>query len=439
MLPPIEWNQCRLGDVTVPASTWNPRRDPRPSIRYIDVSAISRDELRIVSEATYSADDAPSRARKIVEAGDTIFATVRPTLRRIARIPTALDGEIVSTAFCVLRPDLRAIDANFLYFAIQLESVMEGIAAMESGASYPAVRDVDVLDQVVPLPPLPEQRGIAAILNTIRTALLHQAQCEVNATALKRAAMRTLFTRGLRGKAQKETEIGPVPASWEQATLGDLCQEFGGALQTGPFGSQLHKDDYRETGVAVVNPTHMDAGRIVHDNVPRISEEDAHRLQRHRLEDSDILFARRGEIGRQALVTKLEEGWLCGTGCFLARVKSISIDNRFLSYQFSTEASVNWLRTHAAGAIMPNLNNVALGRLPVFYPEVFEQCEIVTILEAIDRKIDLHRRKRAVLEGLFKALLHKLMTGEIRVGELDLSNFRGVLPESPLAISKVYA
>ena len=224
MLPPIEWNQCRLGDVTVPASTWNPRRDPRPSIRYIDVSAISRDELRIVSEATYSADDAPSRARKIVEAGDTIFATVRPTLRRIARIPTALDGEIVSTAFCVLRPDLRAIDANFLYFAIQLESVMEGIAAMESGASYPAVRDVDVLDQVVPLPPLPEQRGIAAILNTIRTALLHQAQCEVNATALKRAAMRTLFTRGLRGEAQKETEIGPVPESWEISTLGEIVR-----------------------------------------------------------------------------------------------------------------------------------------------------------------------------------------------------------------------
>ncbi len=70
---------------------------------------------------------------------------------------------------------------------------------------------------------------------------------------------------------------------------------------------------------------------------------------------------------------------------------------------------------------MPNLNNVVLGRLPVFYPRVSDQREIVAVLEAIDRKIDLHRRKRAVLDDLFKVLLHKLMTGEIRVAALDLS------------------
>ena len=204
-----EWGQCRLSEVTIPATKWNPRREPRPSIRYIDVSAVSRDELRIVSEATYSSDDAPSRARKIVKTGDTIFATIRPTLRRIAQIPSSLDGEIVSTAFCVLRPDPQVIDADFLYFATQLESVIKGIAGMESGASYPAVRDVDVLDQVISLPPLLEQREIATVLNTIRTALLHQTKCEENATALKRATMQEVFTQGLRGEAQKETEIGP--------------------------------------------------------------------------------------------------------------------------------------------------------------------------------------------------------------------------------------
>ena len=72
---------------------------------------------------------------------------------------------------------------------------------------------------------------------------------------------------------------------------------------------------------------------------------------------------------------------------------------------------------------MPNLNNIVLGRLPVFYPGVSDQREIVAILEAIDRKTDLHRRKRAVLDELFKTLLHKLMTGEIRIADLDLSAF----------------
>ena len=321
-----------------------------------------------------------------------------------------------------LRPIVEMVEPRFYVYFLQSAFTQLGIfEGAGNKTTIPNLSRNRLAALEVPHPPLDEQQAIVAGLARVRDAIKTHDQSTALALELKRTTMHELFAHGLRGEAQKETEIGPVPASWERTTLGDLCEEFGGALQTGPFGSQLHKDDYRETGVAVVNPTHMDAGRIAHDNVPRISEEDALRLQRHRLEDSDILFARRGEIGRQALVTKLEEGWLCGTGCFLVRVRSILIDNRFLSYQFSTEASISWLRTHAAGAIMPNLNNVVLGRLPVFYPGASEQREIVAVLDAIDRKIDLHRQKRAVLDELFKTLLHKLMTGEIRVADLDLS------------------
>jgi type I restriction enzyme S subunit len=99
-----EWNWHRLSDLTLPTRTWNPRSEPREFIRYVDVSAISRDELRVLGAPSIPSDNAPSRARKIVHDGDTVFATVRPTLTRIAQIPTSLNGEIVSTAFCVLRP-----------------------------------------------------------------------------------------------------------------------------------------------------------------------------------------------------------------------------------------------------------------------------------------------------------------------------------------------
>ena len=129
------WTWRPLGEMTIPGSTWNPRTDPRPLIRYVDVSAVSREELRIVSDVKHSAANAPSRARKVVKTGDTIFATVRPTLRRIAQIPASLDGEIVSTAFCVLRPNPAAIHPDFLYFAMQLKGVTDGIAAMQTGAS----------------------------------------------------------------------------------------------------------------------------------------------------------------------------------------------------------------------------------------------------------------------------------------------------------------
>ena len=412
MSSPIEWAQCRLGEVTVPTSTWSPRRDPRPSIRYIDVSAISRDELRIVSETTYSADNAPSRARKIVETGDTIFATVRPTLRRIAQIPTSLDGEIVSTAFCVLRPDPQAIDADFLYFATQLESVMEGIASMESGASYPAVRDVDVLDQVVPLPPLPEQREIAAVLNTIRRALLHQTQCEANATALKRAAMQELFTHGLRGEAQKETEIGPVPESWELSTLGTLCESTDSV--------DLRSEADRMIEYVDVSSISRDYMHI--ETTSRFILKEAPGRARKRILASDVIFATvRPTLLRVAVVPEELDNQVCSTAfCVLRRDSKMSAHN-FIYYVVQRDQFVQQLAEIETGASYPAVTDRMVKEQVVPVPSLEEQHEIVAILDAIDRKIDLHRRKRAMLDDLFKALLHKLMTRGILVADLDLS------------------
>ena len=404
------WTWRPLRELTIRGSTWNPRADPRPSIRYIDVSAVSRDELRIVSEATYSAGNAPSRARKIVETGDTIFATVRPTLRRIAQIPESLDGEIVSTAFCVLRPDLQAIDADFLYFATQLDSVMEGIAAMESGASYPAVRDVDVLDQVVPLPPLPEQREIAAVLNTIRTALLHQARCEANATALKCAAMRGLFTHGLRGEAQKETEIGLMPESWQRLPISAL-----GKVVTGNTPPTKDSANYAEGEVPFIAPGDIENGFRIEKTEKFITDQG---LEYSRpITKGTICFVCIGSTIGKVGYTIFP---ICATN---QQINSVLPNDRFdpLFIFYLLAFWTDHVRKHASRSPVPILSKGAFEQIEVVATtNIDEQCEIAAILDSIDRKIALHRRKRAVLDDLFKVLLHKLMTGEVLVGELDL-------------------
>ena len=265
-----------------------------------------------------------------------------------------------------------------------------------------------------------EQRKIAGVLGVVQRAIEQQERMLALTAELKKALLHKLFTEGLRGEPQKQTEIGPVPKSWTATTLGELACKPDGFLQTGPFGSQLHKHDYLTEGVGVVNPTHLWGNRINHEDVPRVSPETAARLDRHLLKAGDILFARRGEIGRHGMVTKDEEGWLCGTGCFLARVRQEYIDNRFLSYLFSTRGVIAWLNSHAAGAIMPNLNNTVLRSMPVFFPSKDVQTVIADCLDATEQKMAIHQRKHAALTDFFRTLLHQLMTAQLRVYDLDL-------------------
>ena len=397
----------------------NPRTDARSTIRYVDVSGVTRDELRIVSVADHSSASAPSRARKIVNREDTIFATVRPTLRRIAQVQECHDGAMVSTAFCVLRPNSEMMHPDFLFFVMQLESVMDEVAAMQTGASYPAVRDVDVMSLKVPVPPLSDQCSIAGALNLARSAILGQRRCEEATQALKRAAMHTLFTRGLRGEAQKETEIGPLPESWDVVLLEDCAVVQTGAAKGRKFGgAEVVQVPYLR--VANVQDGYLDLAEMKTISIRR-SE-----LNRYRLQQGDVLMTEGGDFD------KLGRGFVWRGQLKLCvhqnHVFAVRTDrNRLLPDFFTYEAQSDYgkayfLKVAHKTTNLASINSTKLKAFPVLIPTLGEQREIVSILDSIDRKIDLHRRKHSVLEELFKALLHKLITGEIRVGELGGSS-----------------
>ena len=317
---------------------------------------------------------------------------------------------------------VRDFHGNDPYFAGFLLGSLN-LSRFKTGASVPTLDRNSFKTLPILAPPLPEQKKIAHILSTVQRAIEAQERIIQTTTELKKALMHRLFTEGLRGETQKETEIGPIPESWKQTTLAELCEKPDGALQTGPFGSQLHKNEYQEEGIAVVNPTHLAGNRINHENVPRVSEAVAQRLGKHRLRKFDILFARRGEIGRQGLVSDAEETWLCGTGCFLVRASKPFVDNRFLALYFATDRIVKWLYSHAAGAIMPNLNNAVMQRLPVFYPDLETQSKIIETFTTIDQKLSAAVQRETALQGLFRTLLHELMTAKTRVHTIILPSF----------------
>ncbi len=185
---------------------------------------------------------------------------------------------------------------------------------------------------------------------------------------------------------------------WTKCTLNDICDKANGHIQTGPFGSQLHQSDYSETGTPVVMPKDIIDGTITEDGIARVSDSHVQRLSRHRVQLGDILFSRRGDVGRCALVCEREVGWLCGTGCLRVTVDSKMADSKYIFYYLQQPASMDWIEKHAIGATMLNLNTGILGNVPVAFPDIPTQHRIASILSAYDDLIENNRRQIKLLE-----------------------------------------
>lgn len=180
--------------------------------------------------------------------------------------------------------------------------------------------------------------------------------------------------------------------------LGEIIKSHGGLIQTGPFGAQLHQHEYQDSGIPVVMPKDIKDGRINEESVARISDQKASELSRHRLKRNSIIFPRRGEISKCALISEKEEGFLCGTGCLKIELPAEVLDPKFLSYYLGLRQSVEWLERNAVGTTMLNLNTKILGRMPIPDVDIRTQKAIADILSAYDDLIENNRRRMALLE-----------------------------------------
>lgn len=224
-----------------------------------------------------------------------------------------------------------------------------------------------------------------------------------------------------------ECLIENAPPSWDVITLGELCVSGGGEVQTGPFGSQLHASDYVSEGVPSVMPANIGDNRIVSQGIARVSQTDAARLARHRLRAGDIVYSRRGDVERRALVRPEQEGWLCGTGSLRVRVGD-NAHSPWLSYYLGHSAVRAWIVRHAVGATMPNLNSSILAALPVTVPPLRKQRAIAEVLGALDDKIEANRRVSRLLEGRLTSLFTAGRFDEVGGEPTHLSDLVEVSP-----------
>ena len=248
---------------------------------------------------------------------------------------------------------------------------------------------------VMPVPEIDEQKRIVERLDA---AFAHIDDLKANAEKQLTEA-RALFQKCLT-KAMEPKE------GWEEKKLKDIAQ-----VRIGPFGSLLHKKDYISGGIPLVNPIHMIGDKIVANNDFTISDGKAKELSNYLLKVNDIVFARRGEVGRCALVSKDEEGYLCGTGSLFVRFNN-HVNFAFMLMLFQSERCREYLEENASGATMLNINASIVENMPLIFPSLSEQQHIVARLDSLSENVrkyeEIQRKVISECDALKQALLRKV-------------------------------
>ena len=193
---------------------------------------------------------------------------------------------------------------------------------------------------------------------------------------------------------------------WPTRTLGELVDEGGGFIRTGPFGSQLHQSDYVDdpNGVPVVMPKDMTHGRVDCSTIARIDRDTADRLSHHLLEEGDIVLSRRGDVGRSAWIGPEDVPVLCGTGSIRVHPgMPTAVHSEYLRYFFRSRLAIDYLEGQAVGATMPNLNAGIVTGMPVPIIPLTLQMIAAETLRSIDDLIENNRRRVEVLEEMARA------------------------------------
>ena len=302
---------------------------------------------------------------KIVHTGQFAYGPV--TSRNGEKISIALLRDkdcIISSSYTVFEVvNKNALDPEYLMLWFSRPE-FDRYARYMSHGSVREIFDWDELCKVeLPVPSIDKQRSIVKAYQTITERIELKRRINDNLEATIQAAFDKAFHDA--GVSLPETIIkqNKVPQGWTDATVGDFA-----SVQTGPFGSQLHNEDYVESGTPIITVEHMDGKYIAHRNLPLISQNDVDRLRKYDLHTGDIVFSRVGSVDRAVMVSQHEDGWLFSGRCLRVRPYDPNTGSYFL-WWFNQPVIRQLVTASAVGATMPSINTSILNSIRIVFPQ----------------------------------------------------------------------
>jgi len=360
---PKGWTIAKLGDICFTTSGGTPSRKvpnyyggniPWVKSGELDKGLILDTEEKITEEAVKNS------SAKIFPNGTLLIALYGATVGKLAFL--GIDAT-TNQAVCGIYKS-EAIESKLLYYFLQLEK--SNLVSQSIGGAQPNISQGIIKDLNVPLAPLPEQTRILAKLEQLLTDLDKGIEYLETTKQQLKVYRQAVLKWAFEGKGIKSV----------------LLKDIAVKIQIGPFGTQLHREDYIHNGIPLINPMHIQNGKIISDASYSITKDKALSLPNYLLKEGDVIMGRRGEMSRCGLVGANENGWFCGTGSLFVRPKQELIIPKFLYYLLSNDTTKKYLEFNAGGTTMANLNLKIVNNILVCLPSTQKQEKILQQIES---------------------------------------------------------
>ena len=405
---PKGWRSVRLGDV---ATEVNDRANGESDAEVYSVTKYDGfvRSLDYFDRQVFSRD---TKNYKIVRKGDFAYATIHLDEGSLGMLLDA-DAALISPMYTVFRLDAQVADPEFLFPLMKLPNMVnrykrigEGSIHRRKSISFERLSSLPIL-----LPPLPEQRAIAAVLDSIDDAI-ERTEAVIAATEqLRDSLLHELLTRGVPGWHTEWKEapgIGTIPVSWEVVRLGEVCgsPEYGAGAPATNYNPSLPRY------VRITDLT--DNGRLRDEDARSANPS---QVVGYELEPGDLLFARSGATVGKTYMYRLEDG-PCVYAGYLIRFRAtpdLAVPN-FLRWFTHSRPYASWVASMFRAGAQPNINGKEYASMSVPLPPMAEQQAIATMLDGVDRAIEQWREERDILTSLKTSAADALFTGRVRVG-----------------------
>lgn len=404
---PEEWKVVTLEEaVEINGASRDPTREnPDEKILYIDIESVEGGTGIIKTAKEILGKEAPSRARRVVHQNDIIMSTVRPYLKAFALVPRDYNNQICSTGFAVLSCKNEIFPRYLLYILFSKE-VIEQCNKMMMGGQYPALNQSQVAKIEIPLPPLPEQRRIAEILGTVDSAIQNVGGAIESTERLKKGLMQRLLTRGIgheRFKFSKELD-SEIPEEWKVAELSEI-----GEVTTGKTPSTFN-DTYWNGEVPFITPVDIQDSKYVYRTERYVTPAGTNQVQRILPKNAVLVVCIGSTIGKTA-ITHVESITNQQINSIICATEVADPNYVYYAISFKNEL----LKSYSGVAAVPIIKKSLFEQFKLPLPPLPEQRRIAEILSAVDRKLELERRRKEKLSRVKKGLMNELLTGRKRV------------------------